>query len=62
MLGELRHGALLMYEQALDRALDASATEELLAQFDRNDVSLDDVALRIATEALADAKNAKRRH
>jgi LAO/AO transport system kinase len=58
LLGELRHGALVLYEQALDRALHASAAEELLAQFDRGDVSLDDVALRIATEVLADAKNA----
>ena len=62
LLGELKHGALVMYEQALNRALDASAAEELLTQFDRGDVSLEDVALQIATDALADAKKAKRRH
>jgi len=56
LLGELRHGAIVMFQQALDRVLGASVANELLARFSRDNLSFESIVARLADEALAGSK------
>ena len=51
-LGEIKRSAMLLYEQSLDRALAATATEELVGRLQRGELTLEAVIARLADAAL----------
>jgi len=59
ILGEIRRSARLRCEQALERELAAPSAQELVAELERGDVSLEAVVARLGAGALAELqKNA----
>ena len=53
-LGEVKRGAMLMYEQALDRGLAASAAQALVARLQRGELSLSSVIAQLGAGALTE--------
>ena len=53
-LGEVKRGAMLMYEQALDRGLAASAAQALVAKLQRGELSLISVIAQLGAGALTE--------
>ena len=53
-LGEVKRSAMLMYEQALDRELSASAAQALVDRLQRGELSLSSVIAQLGAGALTD--------